>query len=57
MYARKRANFMDMKLYAEMLFRFQWQMENLLQELDLSIGFISISPLILVLIEQPRCNA
>ena len=31
--------------------RFQWQMENLSQELGLGPGFISISPLILIMIK------
>ena len=40
-----------MKLYEEMLYRFQQQLENLLQELDLGPGFISISPPTLILTE------
>ena len=34
-----------------MLFGLQWQMKSLLQELGLGFGFISISSLILILIE------
>ena len=35
-----------------MLFRFQWHMENLSQELGLGPGFFSISPLRVFRIEQ-----
>ena len=41
----------SMNLSAEMLLRFQWQMENLLQVLGLGVGFILISPFILITIE------
>ena len=34
-----------MKLCAEMLLRFQWQIEKLWQELGLGPGFGSVSPL------------
>ena len=34
-----------MKLWEVMLFRFQWQIEKLFQELGLGSGFNSISPL------------
>ena len=36
-----------MKLCAEMLFRFQWHIENSSQELGLGPGFFSLSPLIM----------
>ena len=49
-YARNRDIFM--KLPTEMLFRFQWHIENLSQELGLGPGFFSISPLRVIRIEQ-----
>ena len=39
-----------MKLCAE-IFRFQWQMENSLEELGSYPGLISTSPFILIIIE------
>ena len=51
-YFQRKKNFMN--LCAEMLFRFQWYIENLSQELGLGPGFFSISPLRVIRNEQTQ---
>ena len=53
-YARNRDIFM--KLCAEMLFRFQWHIENLAQELGLGPEFFSILPLSVIKFEQTQIS-
>ena len=51
-YARNRDIFM--KSCAEILFKFQWHMKNLSQELGLGPGFFSVSPLRVIRTEETQ---